>query len=158
MKEKRFRSQEISVNSFDEELCSLDRSGRPGITQDLISVQACSSEDSKSINVEQTHDRSGRPGKDTVAVQDDPEVYREAETLNIDNETIRERIEADMDFKIPGLPHSIVKHAQSTSVRQLIPKIENHPNRHALQQDLRQNQAFNPFSPESKQMIRSWKH
>ena len=38
-----------------------DRSGRPGITQDVISVQACSSEDSKSLNVEQTHDRSGKP-------------------------------------------------------------------------------------------------
>ena len=59
-----------------------------------------------------------------------------------------------MDFRIPGLPHSVVKHAQSTSVRQLIQKIENHPNRHALQQDLRQNQSFNRFSPESKQMIR----
>ena len=59
-----------------------------------------------------------------------------------------------MDFRIPGLPHSIVKHAQSASVRQLIQKIENHPNRHALQQDLRQNQSLNPFSPESKQMIR----
>ena len=147
------RSQEINVNSFNEELCSSDGSGRLGITQDVISVQACSSEDSKSLNVEQTHDRSGRPGKDTVAVQDDPEVYHEAETLNIDNETIRERIEADMDFKIPGLPHSIVKHAQSTSVRELIQKIENHPNRHALQQDLRQNQSFNPFSQDSKQMI-----
>ena len=77
--------------------------------------------------------------RDTVAVQDDLEVFREAETLNIDNETIRERIEADMDFKIPGLPHSIVKHAQSASVRELIQKIENHPDRHALQQDLRQN-------------------
>ena len=119
----------------------------------MISVQACSSEDSKSLNVEQTHDRSGRPGKDTVAVQDDPEVNHEAETLNIDDETIRERIEADMDFKIPGLPHSIVKHAQSASVRELIQKIENHPNRHALQRDLRQNQSFSPFSPESKQMI-----
>ena len=53
--------------------------------------------------------------------------------------------DADMDIKIPGLPHSVVKHAQSTSVRQLIQKIENHPNRHALQQDLRQNQSFNPF-------------
>ena len=62
--------------------------------------------------------------------------------------------EADMDFRIPGLPHSVVKYAQSTSVRHLIQKIENHPDRHALQQDLRQNQSFNPFSPESKQMIR----
>ena len=51
-----------------------------------------------------------------------------------------------MDFKIPGLPHSIVKHAQSTSVRQLIQKIENHSNRHALQQDLRHNQSFNLLS------------
>ena len=59
-----------------------------------------------------------------------------------------------MDFKIPGLPHSTVKQLQSASVRELIEKIENHPNRHALQQDLRQNQSFNPFSPESKQMIR----
>ena len=59
-----------------------------------------------------------------------------------------------MDFKIPGLPHSIVKQAQSASVRELVQKIENHPNRHALQHDLRQNQSFNPFSPESKQMIR----
>ena len=55
---KTSRSQEISVNSFNEELCSSDRSGQPGITQDVISVQACSSEDSKSLNVEQTHDRS----------------------------------------------------------------------------------------------------
>ena len=62
--------------------------------------------------------------------------------------------EADMGFRIPGLPHSIVKQLQSACVRQLIQKIENHPNRHALQEDLRQNQSFNPFSPESKQMIR----
>ena len=44
--------------------------------------------------------------------------------------------EADMDLRIPGLPHSVVKHAQSTCVRELIQKIENHQNRHALQQDL----------------------
>ena len=119
----------------------------------MISVQTRSSEDSKSLNVEQTHDRSGQPGKDTVAVQDDPEVYHEVKTLNTDNETVREKMEEDMDFKIPGLPHSIVKHAQSASVRELIQKIENHPNRHALQRDLRQSQSFNPFSPESKQMI-----
>ena len=84
------------------------------------------------FNVEQTHDRSGQPGKDTVAVQDDPEIYHEAEMLNINDKTIRERIEADMDFKNPGLPHSIVKHLQNASVRQRIQKIENHPDRHAF--------------------------
>ena len=62
--------------------------------------------------------------------------------------------EVNMDFRIPGLPHSVVKHAQSTRVRELIQKIVNHPDRQALQQDLRQNQSFNPFSPEAKQMIR----
>ena len=82
-----------------------------------------------------------------------PEVHREITTLNTDNELTRERVEEDMDFKIPGLPHSTVKQLQSASVRELIQKIENHPNRHALQQDLRQNQSFNPFSQESKEMI-----
>ena len=150
---KTSRSQEISVNSFNEELCSSDRSGRLGITQDVIGVQTCSSEENKNVRVEQTHDGSGQLVKHNVAVQDDPEVYHEAETLIINDETIRERIEEDMDFKIPGLPHSIVKHAQSASVREFIQKIENHPNRHALQRDLRQNQSFTPFNPESKQMI-----
>ena len=129
---KTSRSQEIGVNSFYEEPSSSDRTGRPVETE---VIQKRSSEDSKSLSVEQTHDGTGRPVNDTVAVQDDPQVYH-------------------MDFKIPGLPHSIVKHTQSTSVRELIQNIENHPNRHALQQDLRQNQSFNPFSPESKQMIR----
>ena len=138
-----------------------DRSGRPDITHDVIVVQderktSRSQEISvNSFNEEpSSSDRTGRLVNHTVAVQDDPEVYHEAGTLNIDDETLRERIEEDMDFKIPGLPHSVVKHAQSTSVRQLIRKIENHPKRHALQQDLRQNQSFNPFSQESKQMIR----
>ena len=118
-------------------------------------LQTCSSEDSKSLNVEQTHDRTGRPVKDTVAaVQDDPQVYHEPGIVNIDDETLRERIKADMDFRSPGLPHSMVKHAHSANVRELIQKIENHPNRHNLQRDLRQNQSFNPFSSESKQMIR----
>ena len=61
--------------------------------------------------------------------------------------------EVNMDFRIPGLPHSVVKLAQSTSVRELMQKIENHPDRHALQQDVRQNQAHNPFSQQSKRMI-----
>ena len=162
------RSQEINVNSFNEELSSSDRTGR--LVETEVN-QTRSSEDSKSLNVEQTHDRTGRLVTDTAAVQDDSQVYDEANTLNDDDEVLRKRIEksivvhdenhepmmvneGDMDFKIPGLPHSVVKHAQSTSVRQLIQKIENHPNRHALQHYLRQNQSINPFSPESKQVIR----
>ena len=58
-----------------------------------------------------------------------------------------------MDFRIPGLPHSVVKQAESSRVRELVEKIENHTDRHALQQDLQQNKAYNPFSAKSKQMI-----
>ena len=56
-------------------------------------IQTRSSEDSKSLNVEQTHDRTGRPVTDTAAVQDDSHVYREANTLNVDEEVLRERME-----------------------------------------------------------------
>ena len=61
------------------------------------------------------------------------------------------KIEEVMDFKIPGLPHSVV--AQSASVRELIQKIENHPYRHSFQRNPGQSNSFNPLSPESKQMI-----
>ena len=113
----------------------------------MIGVQTCPSEENKKVGVEQTHDRSGQPDKRSDAV------HHEIKMLNIDNELIRERIEEDMDFKIPGLPHSTVKQLQSASVRELIQKMENHPNRQALQRDLQQSQSFNPFSQESKQMI-----
>ena len=153
VKSETSRSQEISVKSFHEELCSSDRSGQPDITQDVISVQTCPSEENNNVRVEQTHDGSRQPDKHNVAAQDDPEVYHEIKTLNTDHEAIRERIEEDMDFKIPGLPHSTVKQLQSASFRELIEKIENHLNRHALQRDL-QSQSFDPFSQESKKMIR----
>ena len=70
------------------------------------------------VGDETLRDRSGQP----VVNHDDSS--HEQTMLN----------EVNMDFRIPGLPHSV----QSTSVRELIQKIENHPDRHALQQDLRQ--------------------
>ena len=61
--------------------------------------------------------------------------------------------EVDIDFRIPGLPHSVVKQAQNSRVRELVKKIENHPYRHSLQRDLQQNEAYNPFSTMTKKMI-----
>ena len=94
-----------------------------------------------SLNVEQTHDRTGRlvAIRHTAAVQDDSQVCHEADTLNVDDEVLRKRMEksiavhdeshesvvvreADVDFRIPGLQHSIVKYAQSTRVGELIQK------------------------------------
>ena len=143
-------SREIKETSSHEELCSSDRSGQPDITPSVIRAQTNLSGE---IRVEQTHDRSGQPDKYEIALRAAPEVHREIMTLNTDNELIRERIEEDMDFKIPGLPHSSVKQLQSASVRELIQKIENHPNLHAFQRDLQQSQSLNPFNQESKQMI-----
>ena len=171
---KTSRSQEIDFNSFHEEPGSSERTGRPVIETSVI--QARSSEDRKDFNVEQAHERTGTPVSETntenVSDNSQTRSVHESETFNVGDKTLRERTgrpvidhdnlsheqimvnEADMDFKIPGLPHSVVKHGQSTSVRELIQKIENHPDRHALQEDLRQIQVYNPFSPESKQMIR----
>ena len=61
--------------------------------------------------------------------------------------------EVDIDFRISGFPHSVVKQAQNSRVRELVKKIENHPHRHALQRDQQQNEAYNPFSAMTKQMI-----
>ena len=171
------RSQEIDVNSFHEEPSSSERRGDPLREDPLMSrVQ------SKHVHLKTeripTLKRHMRERGDSLVEQTQEmcqivlkhvlfmkakrstlemkHFVRERKRSVADHDVSHEKImvnEADMDFRIPGLPHSVVKHAQSTSVRELIQKIENHPDRHAPQQDLRQNQAYNPFSPESKKMI-----
>ena len=147
-----YRSQEINVNSFCEELSSSERTRRPVIETSVI--QARSSEDSKDPNVGKAHESTRRLviETNTENVPDSSQTrFHESETSNVGDKTLRERTvrpvvdhdnlshektmvnEANMDFRIPGLSHSVVKHAQSTSIRKLIQKIENHPDRHALQ-------------------------
>ena len=87
-----------------------------------------------------------------VKAQNAPDVHRDITLLNTDNEFNRAINEEDIDFNIPGLPHSVVKQLLGANVQDLIHKIENH--RHALQRDLQQRQRFNIFSQESKDMIR----
>ena len=115
-------------------------------------IQTRSSEDRKDFNVEQTHELTVRfvITHDVIDVSDSSQTRSEDEILRkrtersvADHDVSHESMmvnKADMDFRIPRLPHSVVKHAQSTSVRELIQKIENHPDRHPFQQDLRQNQ------------------
>ena len=62
--------------------------------------------------------------------------------------------EIDIDFRVPGLSHAVVKEAENFSVQELVKKIESHPHRKALQADLQQNNVYNPFSKNSKPMIR----
>ena len=62
--------------------------------------------------------------------------------------------ELDIDFRAPGLSHAVVKEAKHLRVQELVQRIENHPHRAALQADLQQNNVYNPFSKNSKEMIR----
>ena len=127
------RSHEIDEKGLHGELCSSDRSGQP----DNLS---------ENIRVEQAHDGTGQPVEQnsssahTVKEQHAPEVHREVALLNTDNEFNHEINEEDIDFNVPGVPHSTVKQLHGASVRDLIQKIENHPNRHALQRDLQSAQ------------------
>ena len=57
--------------------------------------------------------------------------------------------EVDIDFRMLGLPHSVVKQNDNCRVRELL-KIENHPHRQSLQRDLQQNNAYNPFCEKFK--------
>ena len=61
--------------------------------------------------------------------------------------------EIDIDFRVSGLPHAVVKQAENFRDRELVKKIESHPHRQDLQADLQQSNAYNPFSEKSKKMI-----
>ena len=170
---KTSRSQEIDSRSFHEQAVKNDRTEQPVV--ETGRTQTRSSDDSKSLNVEMAHDRTGQPvvetHTDNVPDCSQTRSFHESISFNVGDETIRDRTgqpvvncdessheqtmlnEVNMDFRIPGLPRSVVKQAESSRVRELVKKIENHPDRHALQQDLQQNKAYNPFSAKSKRMI-----
>ena len=91
----------------------------------------------------------------TVKEQFVPEENRDIASFNVDSEFNRAIDEENIDFNIPGVPHSAVKRSHGTNVRNLIQKIEHHPQRQALQSDLQQHRQFNPFSKESRDVIRA---
>ena len=114
---------------------------------------------SENICVEQTHDGLGQHvGQNSssahiVKEQFVPEENRDIPSFNTDNEFSRAINEENIDFNIPGVPHSAVKRSHGVNVRNLIQKIENHPHRRALQSDLQQHRQFNLFSKESRDVI-----
>ena len=62
--------------------------------------------------------------------------------------------ELDIDFRIPGLSHAVVKETEKFRVQEPVKMIESHPHREALQADFQQANIYNPFSNNSKAMIR----
>ena len=61
--------------------------------------------------------------------------------------------ELDIDFRVPGLSHAIVKETEHFRVQELVKRFESHPHREALHADSQQNNVYNPFSNSSKAMI-----
>ena len=108
-----------------------------------------------------THDGTGQLVEQnsscahTVKEQFVPKENRDIASFNTDNEFSRAINEENIDFNIPGVPHSAVKRSHDVNVRNLIQKIENHPQRHALQSDLQQHRQFNPFSKKSRDVIKA---
>ena len=112
-------------------------------------------------HIKHAHDGTGEPVKASsssthiVKEQFVPEEHRDIASFNADNEFNRAIDEENIDFNIPGVPNSTVKRSHGVNAHNLIQKIENHPQRQALQSDLQQHRAFNPFSKESQDVIQA---
>ena len=131
-----------------KELVSSDRSGKPERL-------------SENIRVKHAHDGTGQPVEQSsssthiVKEQYVSEENRDIASFNADDEFNRAINEENIDFNIPVVPHSTVKRSHGVNVRNLIQKIKNHSQRHALQSDLQQHRQFNPFSKESQDVIKA---
>ena len=56
----------------------------------------------------------------------------------------------NIDFNISSIPDATMKRSQSISVHDLTQKIESHPQKKTIQNDLEKQQSCYPFSDESK--------
>ena len=145
-KGKTSRSQEIDDKRLQKELGSSDRTGKP--------VKL-----SEDIRVMHAHDGTGELVKSSASTHTVkefvPAEHRDIASSNADNKFNLATDEENIDFNIPGVPNSIVKRSHGVNVHNMIQKIENHPQRQALQSDLQQHRAFNPFSKESQDVIKA---
>ena len=143
-KGKTSRSQEIDGKRLQEELGSSDRTGKPVKSED--------------IRVMHAHDGTGEPVKSSASTHTVeefvPAEHRDTASSNANKFNLATD-EENIDFNIPGVPNSMVKRSHGVNVHNLIQKIENHPQRQALQSDLQQHRAFNSFSKESQDAIKA---
>ena len=131
------RSHEIDEKGLHEELGSSDRSGKPDNLSENTRVGATC----EAKQLKHTH---------TVKEQFAPEQNRDIASFNADDELNRAINEENIDFNIPGVPHST-----ASTFKNLIQKIENHPQRHAFQSDLQQHRQFKISSKESQDVIKA---
>ena len=134
-KGKTSRSQEIVGKRLQEELGSSDRTGKPVKYEDNRVMHA--------------HDKTGEPVKSSASTHTVQEFgsaeHRDTASSNANKFNLATD-EENIDFNIPGVPNAMVKRSHGINVH--------HPQRQALQSDLQQHRAFNPFSKESKDAIK----
>ena len=82
-----------------------------------------------------------------------PEHVEEDQTSTGRPVLVDQQEEHEIDFRVPKLSDAVVKEAEHLRVQELVKNIENHPHRDALHADLQQNNVYNPFSKNSKEMI-----
>ena len=128
-------TQEI-VGKLQGELSSSDRTGEPVKDEDN--------------RVMKDHDRTGKPVEASSHKVQEVGSLEHRDDVNKFNLAIDDE---NIDFNISGVPNAMVKRSHGINVHNLIQQIENHPQREALQSDLQQHCAFNPFSKESKDAI-----
>ena len=155
-------SREIVGKCLQEELDSSDRTGKPVKCEDNRVMQAhdrtgkpVKCEDNR---VMQAHDRTGKPVESHThahTVQEVGSLEHRDTAPSIANKFNLAINEENIDYNISGVPNAMVKRSHGVNVQNLIEKIENHPQREALQSDLQQHRAFNPFSEESKDAIKA---
>ena len=139
-KEKTSHSQEIVGKRLQGELGSSDRTEKP-----------VKCEDNRVMNV---HDRTGKLVEaSSNKVQEVGSLEHRDTTSSNANKYNLAIDDENIDFNISGVPNAMVKRSHGIDVHYLIQQIENHPQRQALQSDLQQLRAFNPFSKESKDAI-----
>ena len=91
----------------------------------------------------------------TVEEQFAREKNRDIASFNTDNEFNRAINEENIDFNIPGLPHSAVTQSHGFNVQNFDSEDREPPHRHAHQSDLQQHRQFNPFSKESQDFFKA---
>ena len=135
-----------------------DRTGQP-VTQEIVgkSQGEPSSSDrtgepvkDEEKRVLRNHDRTGQPVEGRLHKVQEVGYLKNRDDVNKFNLAIDDE---NIDFNISGVPNAMVKRSHGMNVHNLIQQIENHPQRQALQSDLQQHRAFNPFSKESKDAI-----
>ena len=123
-------SQQIQPNPYPT--C---RTWRPVVTEQTSRLSAQEIDTRFSLDCENTNLFVERLGKDKDTDKDvDADRVRKGRLVGGHWSPKLEEI--DIDLRVSGLPHAVVKQADNSRVRELVKKIESHPHRQDLQADL----------------------